>query len=198
MKPVYEIKFLGSKDFDELPKSETNGSDVSDSLGFYNPFTNRIFIRHSVIPELNKRLLEHEFEHVMENHATDSDENGIRHAKGKKFFKEILSPLFTGINPEQGTFSPFGILDPKNLNPPKDQGGTSEDSQSQMPSFGNLGMGLPGSGSSDNPSFGSSYSPTQGQQSSQGNLNQGLSQDSVNPLSDPYAKYGQPSGRLSF
>lgn len=194
MKPVYEIKFLGSKDFDNLPKTETAGSDISDSLGFYNPHTNRVFIRHTAIPELDKYLLQHEFEHLLEKDATDEDENGIRHKKGKKFFKEIFMPAFTGVNLEQGTFSPFGILDPKNLSQPKSNDSSS--SQDPMAGFGGLGMGLPGSGSSGAPTYGSAQSPLSNQQSSQGGLNQGLNQQSINPLSDnPYARYGQQAGR---
>ena len=191
MKPVYEIKFLSNKDFDELPKKETNGSDISDSLGFYNPFTNRVFIRHTAIPELDKYLLEHEFEHLIEDSPTDSDENGIRHKKGKKFFKQILAPLFTGFNLETGKFSPFGILGDTNQ---KDQSQQAQE-QSPLSGFGNLGFGLSGSGESS-PTYGSSFNPTSGQQSSQSGLNQGLNQQTVNPLANPYAKYGQPAGRI--
>ena len=87
MKPVYDIKFLSTEDFDHLPTRETNGSDISDSLGFYNPFTNRVFIRHTAWPELNRYLLDHEFDHLLEENPTDADENGIRHKKGKSIFK---------------------------------------------------------------------------------------------------------------
>lgn len=194
MKPVYEIKFLSNDDFDKLPKSETNGSDISDSLGFYNPFTNKVFIRHTASPELNKYLLDHEFEHLLEEKATDADENGIRHKKGKKFFKEIFMPLFTGVNLEQGSFSPLGIFDPKNLNPPKNE----EQAPMQDSSFGGYGFGMPGGGDSSTPSFGSSVSPFSESQSSQSGLNQGLNSQSINPLADPYARYGQSSGRLRF
>lgn len=201
MKPVYEIKFLGSKDFDKLPKTETNGSDISDSLGFYNPHTNRVFIRHTAIPELDKYLLEHEFDHILESEATDADENGIRHKKGKKFFKEIFLPTFTGFNAEQGSFSPLGILDPKNLNPKnnkeymnKTYGEPQQDNMMMSPygnAFGNQGS---------TPSFGvqsNSSSPFSGQESQSG-FNQGLNQQTVNPLADPYQKYGRSAGRMYF
>lgn len=192
MKPVYEIKFLGSKDFDKLPKHETNGSDISDSLGFYNPYTNRVFIRHTAIPELDKYLLQHEFDHLLEDEPTDADENGIRHKKGKKFFKEIFMPTFTGFNLESGKFSPLGILG--NTSEQKQQEGSQE--QSLMGGYGGLGTGLPGSSSSGTPTYGSSQSPLSNQQTSQGGLNQGLNQQSINPLAqDPYARYGQQAGR---
>lgn len=193
MKPVYDIKFLSGEDFENLPKSETNGSDISDSLGFYNPFTNRVFIRWTAYPELNKYLLEHEFEHLMEEKATDADENGIRHKKGKKFFKEILAPLFTGFNLETGRFSPAGILG--DTSKPKEQPQTQ--SPQQFAGFGGLGYGVPGSDKST-PTFGSGQSPFSEQQSSQQGLNQGLNQQTLNPLQDPYKQFGAPAGRLYF
>jgi len=90
---------LGSKDFDKLPKHETAGSDISDSMGFYNPHTNRVFIRHTAIPELDKYLLEHEFDHLLEETPTDADENGIRHKKKNGFanvIRTFINPLNIG------------------------------------------------------------------------------------------------------
>ena len=190
MKPVYEIKFLSNEDFDKLPKSETNGSDITDSLGFYNPFTNRVFIRHTEIPSLNKYLLDHEFEHLLEEHPTDADENGIRHKKKKRGFLD----WFTGL-------STAGLWHPNEMatasaNKESDKQMAQQKEQEQMlSSFGGLGMGLPGSGETS-PTFGTSQSPLGGQQSTQSGLNQGLNSQSINPLEDPYAKYGQQSGRI--
>lgn len=184
MNPVYEIKFLGSKDFDNLPVTETNGSDISDSLGFYNPYTNRIFIRHTAIPELDKYLLEHEFDHILEDKATDADENGIRHKK-KRGFVDWITGLSTA-----GLFTPNSdsVAEQNKAN---DAQQAQEQQMAQMfPSFGNLGM-------SQNMTSGSSYNPIAGQESTQNSLNQGLNQQSINPLSnDPYARYGQQSGRI--
>ena len=36
---MHTIKILSNEEFDNLPTSETNGSDISQSLGFANPFT---------------------------------------------------------------------------------------------------------------------------------------------------------------
>ena len=195
MKPVYDIKFLSNEDFDNLPKTETNGSDISDSLGFYNPFTNRIFIRHTAYPDLNKYLLDHEFEHLLEDNPTDADENGIRHKKGKKFFKNILLPLFTGFDGETGKFSPFGILG--NTSKKEEPAPVQEQPQPTFgSSFGNLGFGS--QGGSEAPKFGTPTSPFSDQQSSQGAFNQGLNQQTINPLADPYKQFGAPQGRLYF
>jgi len=197
MKPVYEIKFLGSDDFDKLPVSETNGADISDSLGFYNPLTNKVFIRHTAIPELDKYLLDHEFEHLVEDEATDVDECGIRHKKARDIFRLFWDPR-TLVNPT------IGRDERKAKNAENDAAIEAQKQQEQaaqqqrmLSSFGGLGMGLPGSGQST-PTFGSSQNPFSDQQSTQGSLNQGLNSQSINPLSDPYARFGRSSGRLYF
>lgn len=195
MKPVYEIKFLASKDFDRLPKTETNGANISDSLGFYNPYINKIYIRHTAIPELDKYLLEHEFDHLLEKDATDEDEFGIRHKK-KKGFMGFLQKFYNPLN--IGGMGPLsddskGVAYTANKNKPEN---VQADQANAMSSFGNLGYGQP---QSQGVSFGSSQSPFTDQQSTSQGLNQGLSQQSINPLSqDPYSQYGRPSGRLYF
>ena len=178
----------------------TKGSKIDDSLGFYNPDLGRAYIRWTAYPELNKYLLEHEFEHMQEDpdHPTDVDENGIRH---KKFFKELLLPLFTGYNAQQKTWSPLGILDPKNLNPPdhadsvpQEQGMMQGQEQFSNPFFNQQPMSQP---SLSQPSFGSPAAGSTLPESGQGSLNPGLSQQNLFQ-SNPQYKYGAPSGRLMF
>lgn len=197
MKPVYEIKFLGSKDFDSLPNTETNGADVKDSMGFYNPHTNRIFIRHTAIPELDKYLLEHEFDHLLEKDATDEDEFGIRHKKKKSLWSTFILPSITGgLAGNGGVFGDKGIYGSGVGLGSKPEDNKQDTQSSMQSSFGNLGYGQP---QSQGVTFGSSQSPFTEQQSSSQGLNQGLSQQSINPLSqDPYSQYGRPSGRLYF
>src|SRR5690242_19689353 len=93
-KMAYSIKILSNKEFDALPPSVTRGSDISDSLGFADPATNSAYIRHTAWPELNSYLINHELEHLLEEHKTDEDANGICHKKGG-FFRN----LFTIIDP---------------------------------------------------------------------------------------------------
>ena len=105
---MYEIKVLNSKEFDEMAKSDKRYSFVDASnMGFADVEKNRVFVRDTGIHELNRYLINHEIDHLVEEHATDVDANGIRH---KKFFKEFLAPLFTGFNLETGNFSPAGIF----------------------------------------------------------------------------------------
>lgn len=93
---MYEIKVLSSDEFDKLPIEETRGSRIDDSLGFGNKFTGRAFVRDSGLHDLTKYLVSHELEELMADESTHEDENGIRHKKGPKFFKDILAPLFGG------------------------------------------------------------------------------------------------------
>ena len=88
---MYEIKVLGSKDFDKLPYD-----GISDSLGIADVKKNRVFVRNTGIHEINRYLINHEIDHLVEEHATDEDANGIRHKKGPKIFKDIFLPAITG------------------------------------------------------------------------------------------------------
>jgi len=105
------IKILSSEEFDNLPVSDTKGTDISESLGFCDVPNQKIFVRHTGIDELNAYTVNHEIEHLFSDDKGHDDPlvPGIRH---KKFGKEILSPLFTGVNLETGKFSPAGIFDP--------------------------------------------------------------------------------------
>lgn len=196
MKPQMDIKFLSDEEFDNMPILDRLGEDVSNSLGIYNPYTGQVRIRDTKIWEVNKYLLEHELEHGVEEHATDEGPNGLRH---KKFFKEFVPRFF---------FPPLEVISPttevgSGLNqgvggsggkPAKraqekqaaQQKALSESGFYSSP-FGGFGSSLQGSSSS------------QGgvPQNSQGSLNSGLNSQTVNPL-DPYARFGQQAGRISF
>lgn len=89
---MYTMKILSNKEFDSLPVHITRGSRIDDSLGFADPSTNTAYVRHTAWPELNKYLINHEFDHLVEEMKTDMDENGICHKK-KKFFEQVLSPI---------------------------------------------------------------------------------------------------------
>jgi len=195
MEPEFDIKFLSNEDFDNMPVSDRLGEDVSDSWGVYNPYTRQVRIRDTGFWEVNKYLLDHELEHAVEEHATDQGPNGLRHKKGKKFWKEILMPVMTGYNGQTKTWSPLGAFG----HPSTDEKNAQRDAKNmQESSFGGLGFGMPG-GDVSTPSFGSGVSPFSGQQATQGGLNQGLNSQTTNPLAeDPYARYGQQGGRLRF
>lgn len=178
---MYEIKFLSSEDFDNLPVEVTKGSNISDSLGFYNPDLGKAYIRWTAYPELNKYLLDHEFEHMIEGDATDVDENGIRH---KKFFKQLLAPFLTaGILPILS-----GLTQPKK----KESPGTISESQQPLynPMFQNQMASQPLSATP--------ASSNKLPESTQNNLSsQYGSFDSIFGKNPQY-QYGAPAGRLVF
>ena len=109
---MYQIKVLSSKEFDEVAKSDPRYAMVDDdNLGFADVEKKTAYVRYSVYPQLTKYLIDHEFEHLLEDEATDEDEYGIRHKKGKKFFKEIIAPF--SVDPlgvfgiSEGAFAPL-------------------------------------------------------------------------------------------
>lgn len=73
----YSIKVLSNEEFDKLPYSRTH-----EALGVTDPKTNTAYIRYSAYPELNKFLVDHEFEHLIEEHATDEGPDGERYFLG--------------------------------------------------------------------------------------------------------------------
>jgi hypothetical protein len=193
----YEIKVLSDDEFDELPYE-----GIDDSLGLADVRRGRVFVRNTGSHELNRYLINHEIDHIVEEHATDEDEHGIRH---KKFFKEIFLPLFTGYNAQQKTWSPLGIFDPKNLNPPKGGGSSLEDG-AQQSQFGAQEMGQSGafgqfsSGANASGSLPNSADGAVGGGLNKGSLNQGSlygQQQSLSPEMIERIK-GFYSGRSSF
>jgi len=99
---MYTIKVLSDKEFDNLPQTVTRGSDISDSLGFANPFRGEAFVRYTGHPELQKYLIDHEFEELVEGHEGHEDENGIRHKK----FRQVIGGLAPIVAPILGAAIP--------------------------------------------------------------------------------------------
>ena len=93
---MYEIKVLKSDEFDRLPYK-----GIDDSLGIADVKRNRVFVRDTGLHEINRYLINHEIDHLVEEHATDEDSHGIRHKKGPKLFKDIFLPMISG-----GLFQP--------------------------------------------------------------------------------------------
>lgn len=89
------IKIIPDEEFEYL--EEARGADISDSLGFADTYTNRIFVRDSGIDELNQYLINHEISHLFEDEASDEDAlvDGIRHIK----FRQLLGNIAPFILP---------------------------------------------------------------------------------------------------
>src|SRR3990167_7590605 len=81
----YSIKVIKNEEFDKLPFKHS-----SIALGVADPKTNTAYVRYSAHPELNKYLIDHEFEHLVEEIPTDEIE-------GVRYKIPILGPLASGL-----------------------------------------------------------------------------------------------------
>ena len=81
----YTIKVLTSEEFDKLPYEH-----APRALGLADVHKNEVYVRNTNIKELNEYLLDHEVNHLVEEHATD-DIDGIRYKI------PILGPIASGI-----------------------------------------------------------------------------------------------------
>ena len=81
----YSIKVLSNEEFEKLPYRHT---DIA--LGLADPKQNTAYVRYSAYPELNKYLIDHEFEHLLEEHGTDEID-------GVRYKIPLLGPLISGI-----------------------------------------------------------------------------------------------------
>ena len=212
---MFEIKVLKNDEFDNLPLEVTRGSEIHDSLGFADQRTGKAYVRYTSHPELQKYLINHELEELMMAESSHEDENGIRHKKGPKFFKDIFLPLFgqvagsaiTGGDPTGGAAG--GALaslfsggnkgqSQQQQNPyqpiiPNQQFSQNTNQQSGPMGYFNSGQGVPTgqTGSSSTQGAGGNII------GSQPNIAMGLG----NVEQDPWKQYysaGAPSGRLSF
>jgi len=198
---MYEIKFLSNEDFDNLPKEVTKGSRIDDSLGFYNPDLGKAYIRFTASNELNKYLLNHEFEHMLENEATDVDENGIRHKKKggvAKFFDTIFNPV-TWVNPERQSALVMPLTASEGLGSMgQSQEQPQQESMNMNPFlFSQSGSNFQGSQGSQSGYESSNSLPESSFSGLNSNLNQS-SQPSPFASDQERFRYGAPAGRLSF
>lgn len=123
----YEIKVLGSDEFDRLPYE-----GIADSLGFADVKHGRVYVRHTGSHELNRYLINHEIDHLVEQHATDEDAHGIRHKKAKNFFRSFFNPLnVPGMGPLSN--SKKGVFNTDNQSSLQAEGLSQEPGQSEQP-----------------------------------------------------------------
>lgn len=83
--------------FHMIPRSESNGSDISSDYGFANLKTNKVYIRDTGVRELNEYLIGHEISHLLESKKTHMDANGICHKGG--FFHNLVNTVMPFIGP---------------------------------------------------------------------------------------------------
>ena len=95
MAQTFDVKVLTEKEWNTLIDTKPPCEHVDeDSWGYADPEKRLLRVRNTKVHELNKYLLSHEFNHLMEDEATDVCEHGIRH---KKFFKQVALPILGAI-----------------------------------------------------------------------------------------------------
>src|SRR3990167_7717627 len=86
-----EVKIVTEKEWNSLVSAGKACAHVDEeSMGFADAGKGKAYVRQTYWPELNKYLIQHEFEHLLEEKGTDECVHGVRH---KKFFKELLAPI---------------------------------------------------------------------------------------------------------
>lgn len=92
MANTYQVKVVTPKEFSRLAQSDRRYEFVDEeNLGFADPEKNVAYVRNTAWPELNKFLIEHEFDHLLNpENGADKDANGIYH---KKVFKDLIAPI---------------------------------------------------------------------------------------------------------
>lgn len=81
----YTVKILSNDEFEKLPYKHS-----SIALGVADPKTNTAYVRHSAHSDLNKYLIDHEFDHLVEEIPTDEIE-------GVRYKIPLLGPIASGI-----------------------------------------------------------------------------------------------------
>ena len=84
---MYKITVMNDEEFEKLPYP-----DMPTSLGVADPSTNEAYVRYTGMAELDKHLINHELEHLIEGHGgkhSDHYRNGVYY----KDFQEILRPI---------------------------------------------------------------------------------------------------------
>lgn len=103
---MYQVKVLSDSDFEALPYP-----DMEVSLGVADPKTNTAYVRYTGLGELDKYLVNHELEHLIEGSGgehSDHYENGLYYKKPNNFFSSIIpmvTSLIPGIGPIAGPAS---------------------------------------------------------------------------------------------
>ena len=84
---MYEIKILSDKEFEALPYPE-----LEMSLGVADPETNTAYVRDTHSIELNKYLIDHELEHLIEGHDGEHSDH-YKHGVYYKNFGQTLQAI---------------------------------------------------------------------------------------------------------
>ena len=108
MAQVYQVKVVGKSEWERLRRSDPRYGDVNENtMGFADPVKRRGYVRDTYVPALNRYLINHEFEHLLEEKGTDEDSHGIRQKNAGEVFRNVaavsLAPFTGGLSLSAGT-----------------------------------------------------------------------------------------------
>ena len=90
---MYSIAVLKDEEFEALPYPE-----MEDSLGLADPSTNKAYIRYTGLPHLDKYLINHELDHLIDGAGgehSDHYRNGVYYKKLIDAFSSALPTIGT-------------------------------------------------------------------------------------------------------
>ena len=93
---MYQVKVLSSEEFDQLPYPS-----METSLGVADPKTSTAYVRYTGIDSVDKYLINHELEHLIEGHGGEHS----NHYRNGIYYKE-LGDMFANIAPIAASFLP--------------------------------------------------------------------------------------------
>lgn len=117
---MYNVQILSDKEFESLPYPE-----METSLGVADPRNRTAYVRYTQSEELNKYLVNHELEHLIDGHG-GTHSNHYRNGVYYKGFGDLFSPLL-------GMVSSF--LSPKQQAQPQSQPQSYSQQQAPVTSF---------------------------------------------------------------
>src|SRR3990167_10299837 len=98
----FKVQVLNDKEFDSLPYR-----NISDSLGIADKKKGLAFVRESGLgKEFDLATISHEVNHLISNHVTDADEDGIMHKKGgalRNILPTVIGSIVNTFAPGLGT-----------------------------------------------------------------------------------------------
>jgi len=105
---MYQVKVLSSEEFEKLPYP-----DMETSLGVADPKTSTAYVRYTGVDSVDKYLINHELEHLIEGHGGEHSHhyrNGVYYKGFNDVMADILpmaASFIPGIGPIAGPAAGF-------------------------------------------------------------------------------------------
>lgn len=97
---MYQVKVLSDQEFDALPYPE-----METSLGVADPETSTAYVRYTGLDAVDKYLVSHELEHLIDGHGgihSDHYRNGLYYKGFGEILQSVISPVVGMFNPVAG------------------------------------------------------------------------------------------------